>query len=61
MNFVIKFVKFFFKKKIMLQLLYTYSILKTIFDWERLPVNVNMNVEEFFKDAVVYKLLPGTM
>ncbi len=29
---------------------------KMVFEWEGLPVNENMNIEEFFKDVVVYKL-----
>jgi hypothetical protein len=29
---------------------------KTVFEWEGLPVNENMNIEEFFKGVVVYKL-----
>ena len=31
---------------------------KTIFEWEGLPVNNDMNIEEFFKDVVIYKLKP---
>ena len=31
---------------------------KTVFEWEGLPVNENMNIKEFFKDVVVYKLKP---
>ena len=31
---------------------------KTVFEWEGLPVNNDMNIEEFFKDVVIYKLKP---
>ena len=31
---------------------------KTVFEQEGLPVNEDMNIEEFFKDVVVYKLKP---
>ncbi|CAI2191596.1 8313_t:CDS:2 [Funneliformis geosporum] len=31
---------------------------KTIFEWEGLPVNKDMDIEEFFKNVVVYKLKP---
>ena len=31
---------------------------KTVFEWEGLPVNEDMNIKEFFKDVVVYKLKP---
>jgi len=29
---------------------------KMVFEWEGLPVNEDMNIEEFFKDVIVYKL-----
>ncbi|CAG8752522.1 5637_t:CDS:2, partial [Rhizophagus irregularis] len=31
---------------------------KTVFEWEGLPVNKDMNIQEFFKDVVVDKLNP---
>ena len=31
---------------------------KTIFEWKGLSVNNDMNIEEFFKDVVIYKLKP---
>jgi len=31
---------------------------KIVFEWEGLPVNEDMNIEEFFEDVVVYKLKP---
>ena len=31
---------------------------KTVFEWEGLPVNKDMDIKEFFKDVVVYKLRP---
>src|SRR5688572_4001350 len=31
---------------------------KTVFEWEGFPVNKDMDIKEFFKDVVVYKLRP---
>lgn len=58
LSIYLRFFYFFLKKNMPIIIVHVMLNSKTVFEWEGLPVTEDMNIEEFFKDVVVYKLKP---